>query len=114
MLINCSECGRKISDKAQNCPNCGAPIRFAKQERRVSDLKRSIALICWIFFGLVGGHNMYLGYKEAANIECFIFIVGLLTLFVGIGFFILVFLWIWGLLEVLTCHTDSDGAILRW
>ena len=57
---------------------------------------------------------MYLGYKEAANIECFIFIVGLLTLFVGIGFFILVFLWIWGLLEVLTCHTDSDGAILRW
>ena len=57
---------------------------------------------------------MYLGYKKAANIECFIFIVGLLTLPVGIGFFILVFLWIWGLLEVLTCHTDFDGAILRW
>lgn len=25
-LINCSECGKEISDKAKNCPHCGAPI----------------------------------------------------------------------------------------
>lgn len=25
-LINCSECGKEISDKAQSCPNCGAPL----------------------------------------------------------------------------------------
>ena len=25
-LINCSECGKKISDKADKCPNCGNPI----------------------------------------------------------------------------------------
>jgi hypothetical protein len=25
-LIGCSECGRKVSDKAASCPNCGAPI----------------------------------------------------------------------------------------
>lgn len=24
-LINCSECGREISDKALSCPHCGAP-----------------------------------------------------------------------------------------
>ena len=24
-LINCSECGNQMSDKAQNCPKCGAP-----------------------------------------------------------------------------------------
>lgn len=24
-LIKCTECGREISDKATNCPNCGAP-----------------------------------------------------------------------------------------
>ena len=24
-LINCSECGKEISDKATSCPNCGAP-----------------------------------------------------------------------------------------
>lgn len=26
MLINCSECGREISDKAVSCPHCGNPI----------------------------------------------------------------------------------------
>ena len=25
-LINCSECGKQISDKASTCPNCGNPI----------------------------------------------------------------------------------------
>lgn len=25
-LINCSECGKQVSDKAVACPNCGAPI----------------------------------------------------------------------------------------
>ena len=25
-LINCTECGKEISDKAAACPNCGAPI----------------------------------------------------------------------------------------
>lgn len=25
-LISCSECGKKVSEKADACPNCGAPI----------------------------------------------------------------------------------------
>lgn len=25
-LIKCSECGKEISDKADNCPNCGCPV----------------------------------------------------------------------------------------
>lgn len=25
-LINCKECSKEISDKAQTCPHCGAPI----------------------------------------------------------------------------------------
>jgi len=25
-LINCNECGKQISDKADKCPNCGNPI----------------------------------------------------------------------------------------
>ncbi len=25
-LIKCTECGKKISDQASSCPNCGAPI----------------------------------------------------------------------------------------
>jgi len=25
-MINCPECGNKVSDKARNCPQCGCPI----------------------------------------------------------------------------------------
>jgi DNA-directed RNA polymerase subunit RPC12/RpoP len=31
-LIKCSECGREISDQAQNCPGCGAPVGQKKAE----------------------------------------------------------------------------------
>ena len=29
-LVKCSECGKEISDKAQSCPGCGAPIGAAQ------------------------------------------------------------------------------------
>lgn len=31
-LINCPECGKEISDRASNCPNCGCPIYVAPIE----------------------------------------------------------------------------------
>ena len=32
MLIQCPECGKEISDKADACPNCGCPSSQWKQE----------------------------------------------------------------------------------
>lgn len=32
-MIKCSECGKEISDKAGNCPNCGCPVETQKSER---------------------------------------------------------------------------------
>lgn len=29
-LIKCTECGHEVSDKAQTCPNCGAPVSLAQ------------------------------------------------------------------------------------
>ncbi len=26
-MINCPECGKEISDKADTCPNCGCPLK---------------------------------------------------------------------------------------
>lgn len=34
-LINCSECGKKISDKANACPNCGCPISNNSKEIKI-------------------------------------------------------------------------------
>lgn len=31
-LINCSECGKQISENADSCPNCGNPILYAKKK----------------------------------------------------------------------------------
>lgn len=31
-LIKCPECGKKISDKATSCPNCGYPITINQQQ----------------------------------------------------------------------------------
>lgn len=30
MLINCPECGKEISDKAESCPKCGYPLKASK------------------------------------------------------------------------------------
>lgn len=38
-LINCSECGKEISDKASTCPNCGAPVE--NDDLRSTKVKRS-------------------------------------------------------------------------
>ena len=39
-LIKCKECGKKISDKAINCPNCGAPINKNEFSQELSVAKR--------------------------------------------------------------------------
>ena len=34
-IINCSECGKEVSDKASSCPNCGCPIAIPKNSTEV-------------------------------------------------------------------------------
>src|SRR3990172_7446048 len=37
-LISCWECGKKISDQAAACPNCGAPITVCREcGKQISD-----------------------------------------------------------------------------
>lgn len=35
-LIKCPECGKEISDQADNCPNCGRPIHPNKKTNRIA------------------------------------------------------------------------------
>lgn len=34
-LRKCSECGEKVSNKAEICPDCGKPTKFEKKQRDV-------------------------------------------------------------------------------
>lgn len=43
-LVTCPECGRKVSERADACPNCGYPIcaslQKSKQEEAQKDFDR--------------------------------------------------------------------------
>jgi len=39
-LIECQECGKEISDKADACPKCGAPTKFGQKEKKKERNKR--------------------------------------------------------------------------
>ena len=41
-LIKCSECGRQVSDKAESCPQCGAPIASALETEAAGIKLRTI------------------------------------------------------------------------
>ena len=95
-LINCSECGHQVSDKANSCPNCGCPIEAqlppplpgetgeeqAKQEEKspiippmpigvfdcgISGKSRGVAALLALFLGALGIHYFYVG-KTGAGI----------------------------------------------
>jgi len=45
-LVDCSECNKKISSEAKNCPHCGAPVDLEK----IKEKQKSGAKGCFIFF----------------------------------------------------------------
>ena len=53
-VIKCSECRKKISDKAQACPHCGAPVvKVAAPPRKKTSLVTWIVAILfgfWVVF----------------------------------------------------------------
>ncbi len=50
-LIKCSECGKEISDKATNCPNCGAPVVKSKNIDGCSGCLFIIIFFAfWVYF----------------------------------------------------------------
>lgn len=57
-LINCSECGSKISEKASVCPKCGCPLDITKQAikntRRKRNKKIAITVTLILIIVLVG------------------------------------------------------------
>ena len=52
MLIRCPECGKRISDKVEACPNCGAPqpasLRIAALEKRRVARRKAIRILATV------------------------------------------------------------------
>lgn len=56
MLIKCSECGKEVSDKANTCPNCGAPIKEDEIKKEIKSsikISKKLAIILIIALSLI-------------------------------------------------------------
>ena len=59
-LVNCEECGKQISDKAESCPSCGAkPSKVDVNKTLDSSLRRNI------FIGFFAVVMIFLVFKES-------------------------------------------------
>jgi TM2 domain-containing membrane protein YozV len=92
-LIECSECGNQVSDKAAACPKCGAPIAgetVGKQQSiaAAAPKSRSLAIVLALFLGGLGIHKFYINQPVLGFlylIFCWTFIPALLGLFESIA-----------------------------
>ena len=50
MLIKCSECRKEVSDKANTCPNCGAPT----SNTNIANEKHTLEIILSFFIPFIG------------------------------------------------------------
>ena len=75
-LIKCSECGHMISDKAQRCPKCGAPIykdNHSPIANETSSIQNKNKTVLWVFIALLicvlGGGWIYSASNSKSNNE---------------------------------------------
>lgn len=63
-LINCPECGKEISDKANTCPNCGCPLEINKYSLYIVNCGTKVSM--WNGLSLV--LNLDFDYEDMDNI----------------------------------------------
>lgn len=80
-MINCSECGESISDKAASCPHCGAPV--SGETNNTNQCPKC--------------NTTYIAEQKNAKVSPILFIS--LPMFLG-GILVLLFNWIFGLLII--------------
>lgn len=112
----CHHCGKPVTPDTAVCLSCGVPCNAtgAQLAGNVNPNAKSklAAGLLGIFLGYLGVHNFYLGYTQKAVIQLVLFIVGILTLCIGVGFFMYMAACIWGLVEgimILCGKIEVDG-----
>jgi hypothetical protein len=93
-LVNCSECGKQISDLADTCPYCGVPLKNRSRPAAapvpiIASKSRGIAVLLALFLGGLGIHKFYLdrpGWGIVYLLFSWTFIPAIIALFEGIGY----------------------------
>lgn len=122
MLINCSDCGKIVSDKAEICPKCACPIEITIKENKIynktispySDKTFPRFQLLAIFLGPFGIHNFYIGRNIIATFQLTITLILLFfTIFIKELTFFWTFVYIIVLIEASTVSKDSEGLLLQ-
>ncbi len=50
MLNPCKECGKEVSDKAVNCPHCGAALKKSEMEKFVTFMAVMLSILAVVYF----------------------------------------------------------------
>lgn len=69
-LINCPECEKEVSDEAENCPNCGHPIKEKNSDDSSSTGKNwfyGLMIIIGGGWALLGFGNIFEGFMNIAE-----------------------------------------------
>ncbi|MDR0967535.1 MAG: TM2 domain-containing protein [Rickettsiales bacterium] len=95
-MIFCSECGKKISDKANQCPYCGCPSNKANSNKK----QWWVYFILLWFLGVFGAHKYYIG-KIGQGIAMTILTITLIGIIVT---------GIWSFIDfiIALCHAGND------
>lgn len=107
-MIFCTECGKKMSDKATKCPNCGCPnMTLTKSINSLYNGEKSMVvylILCW-FLGIFGAHRYYAG-KIGSAITMTILTITIIGLFVT---------GIWALVDLIIgfCNLSTPEKIFQ-
>lgn len=105
----CHNCGKPVAPQAAVCLNCGVPNTPPVP---VNAKSKMAAGLLGIFLGAFGVHNFYLGYTSKAVTQLILTIVGMVLSCIVIGAFLVMGIWIWGLVEgimILSGKINVDG-----
>lgn len=122
-LIDCSECGHRVSDNAVACPGCGNPqtpmkanqlnIESQKIQLMPPPRRRSTYIILALFLNGIAMHNLYAAqYNRAAIrllillVSCFLDVMG--HAHGGLIIFVTVFSTIFAVVEAGLTEEDGD------
>lgn len=125
-LIQCSECGREVSDKAAACPGCGAPIAapaaspapaapVVQQVQIVRQPKsRGVYIILALFFGIFGINNFYAGQNVAGGLKLGLLMVAfaldaITGFYTAFSLIVVVLTALWSIIEAIGSTEDGAG-----
>ena len=62
-LIKCPECGKKISENAESCPNCGEPT-YKKMTKDISKINKKLVITIILVIFLIGIVSLFVFNKN--------------------------------------------------